>query len=80
MRRNTKRALISAGFCGFCLVLIEYRILGFVAMLTAVATLFLTIVYGGLAIAGRDDDVFDAYQEGKQTLAKSLVSFFKRNA
>lgn len=78
MRTNIKRTLISLVTCGTCLALVKFKILGIVGMMLVVASLLLTVIYGGLAIAGRDDDAFDAYQEGKRTAAKSLVAFFRR--
>ncbi|MGL6257822.1 hypothetical protein [Vibrio sp. WXL103] len=78
MNRNSKIALTSASLCGLFLVLFQLDIMGLMAMMGAVLTMLVAISYGLLALSGRDDGVFDAYEKSKKDTAKSLRDFFDR--
>ncbi|MDN2483048.1 hypothetical protein ACPV5L_19870 [Vibrio astriarenae] len=74
--KSKKITLVSIVGCITCLVLVKLDILALLAMLGAVFFLFFAVVHGGLSAAGRDDDLFGAFQDTKKQTSHSLFDFF----
>ncbi|GAL13308.1 hypothetical protein JCM19233_4310 [Vibrio astriarenae] len=75
--KSKKITLVSIVGCIVCLVLVKLDILALLAMLGAVFFLFFAVVHGGLSAAGREHDLFGAFQDSKKQSSKSLVDFFR---